>query len=105
MRTERAIELARELFAAALGRVFEVWELDGYIGNDSIMLVAQDEPFVVRVVHTSDDDVTRHDYEWLDPYWNVELVEPHWDAVVGGELVRSTWIYGPSAYVQEEHRP
>lgn len=91
-------------FTRVHGTVIEVTELDGYIGDDSVVLYApKGRPFRVRVTDTNVQDILRWmDRHHLDPFWDVELVEDHPDAYVDGEKIRSTWVYGHGYFTSDD---
>ena len=73
MNQQEAIEAARADYAKVVGTIIEVTCLLGFSGNDSCEWYF-DEPIQVLVVPTDDSDVTRDCYEFIDPYWDVHLV-------------------------------
>lgn len=75
MTLEEATELARADYAKALGTIIEVGELYGYVGDDSEEWFFT-PPIRVLVTETSDDSVTRVCDEFVDPIYEVELIEP-----------------------------
>ena len=78
-------------FTRVHGTVIEVTELDGYIGDDSVVLYApKGRPFRVRVTDTNVQDILRWmDRHHLDPFWDVELVEDMIKAAVGVAVGKS----------------
>ena len=76
-----------------LGKVVTVDRLQCYLHDDSKDLDCGGVPFVVRVTPTQDEDIKHWNDEYLDPYWNVEVVEPH-PALPEG--FTSPWIDGPT---------
>lgn len=88
-------------FADAQGKYFLVSSLCGYVGNDSVDLTC-DPPILVKLTASSrKDDILHWNGDWLDPYWNVELITPR-PAYL--KEVRSTWIDGPSHNVHTRER-
>lgn len=85
-------------YRAALGTIITVKMITGYNdSDDSIDIDGIDAR--VRVVETPEDDLYHWVDEYLDPYWNVELVEPI--AEVAG--LRSLWTFGPSYRLTPNH--
>ena len=79
-------------YEAILGRIILVLELTGYKDDDSHDF-RMDPPVKARVVRTREDDLFHCvDKEWIDPYWDLELVEPH--PRLEGYI--SFWMYGTS---------
>jgi hypothetical protein len=61
--------------------------------DDDIAEFSCDPPARVRVMETRKDDIDHWtDSEWCDPYWDVELVEPH-PSLDGAS---GLWVYGIS---------
>lgn len=88
-----------EIEAAALaehesmvGKILLASVVDGYEDDDNCRDFACDPPARVRVMRTARESVLHWNDDWLDPYWDVELVEPH--PVLKG--VRSMWVFGTS---------
>lgn len=82
----------KEDYKAVKGRVILVSELYGYINDDSRDFVVTPRA-KVRVVNTSDDSLFhQNEKDWIDPYWELELVEPHREL----NEARSLWMYGTS---------
>lgn len=84
-------------FAAARGRILLATEVSGFRGSDSVEVYC-DPPARVRVVATPKGDVLHRNDGWLDPYWNVEMVDAH-PALEG---VRSLWVFGKSYHSNGE---
>jgi hypothetical protein len=74
MTEQEAIEKARADYASVVGTIIEVPSLCGYSGEDSCEWY-YDEPIRVLVLPTADGDVTRTCDNFVDPYWNVEVIE------------------------------
>lgn len=90
-------KLALREHADAIGTVIETTELMGCIGSTTGVdfIATADTPFKVRVLPTSWEDVCHWVDEWLDPYWDVILEEPHPNVPAEAQS-RSLWIFGPS---------
>jgi hypothetical protein len=89
-----ALARARADYQAALGTIIEVRTLSGYVGDSDIQQDYDgDQPFMVRVLATADDDLHHVNDDWLDPYWNVEVVSPDVN-------LRSCWTFGPSYHIE-----
>jgi hypothetical protein len=86
---ERYNEIANQEFKAHLGKLLKVEYLCGYSDNDSADVACE---AIVRVVPTPETDILHWNDEWLDPYWDVELIEGDERA----RSLRSIWIDGPS---------
>jgi hypothetical protein len=97
----RAIEKeALSQFNRHVGRRFAVTELSGYIGNYSHNLILENTA-IVRVVKTDKAAICHWNDEWLDPYWDVEMIHGH----IRGLPPTSCWIDGPSAIALWVDRP
>lgn len=86
---ERELEaLALADFAEHIGVAIKVETIFGPNGD---CFAPPTQSFTVRVVSTPEDDLCHWNDEYLDPYWNVEVLDncgvatPDWP-----------WIYGPS---------
>lgn len=110
MTLEEATELARADYARVLGTIIEVGELYGYAGEDSAEWFFN-PPIRVLVTKTSDDTVTRVCDEFVDPIYEVEVIEHllkpehRRDIDLSGfaddinslpKDARSFWVYGKS---------
>jgi hypothetical protein len=80
--------------AAHAGQIILATVVTGYNEHDDSVEVFCDPPARVRVCKAVREDDLCHwnDHEWLDPYWDVDLVEPH-PALAG---IRSMWVFGQS---------
>ena len=58
-------------------------------------------PVRVRVTNTDQRDITRWNNEFIDPIWNVELVEPSEELKNG----RNFWVHGISYSINGEVQP
>ena len=78
-------------FKAMVGEIITVTSVTGYDDHDN----SQDfyGEFKVKVTSTPESDIRHWCDEFLDPYWNVDIVEPVPDVLKG---CRSFWTYGPS---------
>jgi hypothetical protein len=83
-------------FRSMCGKVIYVKAIYGYVGDDSHDVYIEDgDPWIlVRITSTDESDVCHWNDEWLDPYWNVELLIEDHPAIPEG--FRSTWIHGKS---------
>ena len=98
---EEMEQQARDELQRVVGRRFRVSMVFGYRGEDSVELFL-DLPVMVRIEPTSDADICRWcDAEWLDPCWNVEILETR-PELVG---LRSAWVYGGSFSMSGERDP
>lgn len=88
---EEAETKALERYRSLVGKVVEIEWVQGYIGDDSGDFKC-DPPAKVKIVETDKDSILHWNDEWLDPYYDVELVEPHPKLAEA----RSLWIYGES---------
>jgi hypothetical protein len=116
MTQEEAENLARADYAKALGTIIEVGELYGYVGDDSAEWFFS-PPIRVLVTKTDDDTVTRVCDEFVDPIYEVELIEHllkpehrrDGSSTTGtrGALpanARSFWAYGKSYEFEKKKR-
>lgn len=81
--------LALGEYLQAVGRVMLVRVAQCMVGADS-REVLFDPPARFRVTRTSREDLCHWNDEWLDPYWNIEPVDPV------DHDGRSWWVHGPS---------
>jgi hypothetical protein len=88
MTFHEAVALAQADHAAKVGAVLTVDFLVGYIGDTDVQ-TEHYGPTQVRVLPTATEDLKHSVDDWLDPYWDVEVL----DASLN---LRSAWIYGPS---------
>lgn len=86
MTLDEAITKARVDFANVVGTVIEAPTLYGYSEEDSHEW-HYDEPIRVLVLPTRDEDITRVCDNFVDPYWDVEVVE----STLKPEAQRFTW--------------
>src|SRR3972149_2024944 len=95
LRRFKGFELAWKDVKADYGRIkgrpILVSELTGYRDDHSIDF-GLEPPALVMVAHTSDGDLSHQVDQWLDPYWNLTLLEPH-PQLKG---VESLWMFGTS---------
>jgi len=118
MTQEEAESLARADYARVLGTIIEVGELYGYVGDDSCEWFF-DPPIRVLVTKTADDTVTRMCDEFIDPIYDVELIEHllkpehRRDLDLSGFAdefdilptdARSFWVYGKSYEFEKKKR-
>jgi hypothetical protein len=79
-------------FQRVVGKMFWAYDLHGYSGEDSIDVDLKGEPVLVRIDDTDVDSILHWNGEWLDPYWDVEVLTP----VPEVPGLRSCWIHGHS---------
>ncbi len=62
-------------FRSVVGRTLRVQHINGYVGNDSVSwcLIV---PLRVRVLPMSREAILRWNGSWLDPFWDVEIIDP-----------------------------
>ena len=91
----QADRTALALFDEVRGRIALVTHLMGYIGDDSRdFYTTEDNPFRVLIREdTREDDVLHQVDEFIDPYWDVELLNKHPEVPSDA---RSFWVFGPS---------
>lgn len=77
------------------GCILLVHQLTGYQDDHSIDFDLR-TPAKVRVTATPQSDLFHQIDDWVDPYWNLELVEPHPEL----EGIRSLWMFGHSYSVK-----
>lgn len=78
-------------YEAMLGKEIFVSELTGY-KDDAQEDFILNPPVKCRVTKTNRTDLLHDCDHWMDPYWNLELVEP--DPRLEGYT--SLWMYGTS---------
>lgn len=100
LRYRNAVKRAKEDHAEHVGRVLRADWVNGYRGEHSAEVRCV-PPALVRVLPTDADSLARDTGDWLDPYWDVELVVPH--PMLEG--LRSLWIYGTSYPLYEDREP
>jgi hypothetical protein len=86
---------ARADHAALVGKIVLADQLQGFFGEDS-GYITLGSPARVRIRHSEESDVVRwmdsSRGDWLDPIYDVDLVEPHPQL----EGWRSLSVYGTS---------
>ncbi len=92
MTRDEAYAKARAEFAAALGTIVHPAYVYGFAGEDSTDALT-DGTVALRVIATPQEDLEHTVDGWLDPYWNLEVVEDPEDLLAG---MRSLWTHGPS---------
>ncbi len=89
-----AERLARQAHAGAVGTIIRVGYVMGYQDDGSHEFYAPaGETIAVRVMPTDDQSLTHWNDEFLDPYWDVELVDRPEFIPAGAD---NFWIDGPS---------
>ena len=85
----------RDEFAQVMGRVILVKDLEGYVGDAESQSLTLTTPVAVRVTGPSkpQDGLYHYVDEWLDPYWDIKVLEPHPEIPEG---FRSSYMYGHS---------
>jgi hypothetical protein len=86
MTLDEATAKARADFASVVGTIVEVPTLYGYSGDDSYEWHF-DDPIRVLVLPTRDEDIARIQDNFVDPCWDVEVVE----SALKPEAQRFTW--------------
>ena len=81
--------IALEEYRQSIGKLFRCGYLCGYNGHDSDDVACD---VIVRVAYTDLQSIIHWNNEWLDPYWDVELVH----VISGKPPEGSYWIDGPS---------
>lgn len=96
MRTrEEILKQATADLEAALGKTMLVTVLTGYSDkNDDSCEFYLKTPAKCRVLESSRKSLDHWNDGWLDPYWDLELIEPH--AELSGH--RSLWTFGSACY-------
>lgn len=92
---------------AHVGVVLLAYWVNGYVGDtDEQRDVRFDPPIRVRVLPMRPNEGLLHYCdEFIDPYWDVEIVETQHPALPAGGL-RSCWIFGRSINTKTgEHVP
>jgi hypothetical protein len=80
-------------FEEVVGKEVLVESLTGYKDDDMVELYDLNPPALCRVTKTSKGDLLHQcDRRFVDPYWNLELIEPH-EKVNG---LTSLWMFGAS---------
>ena len=101
--TEEELEKwAFEDYAEVLGKPILVSELTGYVGDNNVDFNL-DPPAKVRVVSTSADSIRHWNDDWLDPYWELELLEPH--PQLARFSARSLYMFGDSYSLDGKYQP
>lgn len=108
------VERARADYRAHLGKTLLVSQVRTFDEADNHVWITCEPPARVRVIDTPDDAIARGDGEWIDPYWAVELVEPHpelspyahrllevdgfsYEVASGNRHDLETWVLAPEA--------
>ena len=98
-RTEMEFKAMAE-YQEVLGKTVLVRLVSGY-KNENCDDIACDPPAKMKVVATCERDIKHRVYDWLDPYWNVEIVEPHPTL----KDVTSMWVFGTSYRANGDVQP
>ena len=99
MTKTQAIEWALDDYRRVAGRVLQARSITGYIDDNSVDIdVPHDQPPLrVLVLPMDQSGILHWNDEWLDPYWDVDLVEPHPSIPEG---FRTGWLHGTSYNVK-----
>ena len=88
-------QLALQDHARHVGKVVMVRELTAYPGtSDDSQDFVFDPPLAVRVLPSSSKEVIHWVDEWLDPYWDVEIVDTAHPNLPDG--LEHPWMFGIS---------
>ena len=94
--SEEAVNNAMLDYKTFLGKPVMPTIISGYRGDDQID-VQVDGKVIVKVVETSADDIAHWNDDFLDPYWNIEIIDDPQGLCEG---LRSAWIFGRSYQVK-----
>lgn len=84
---------AQRDFDAHKGRILLVNVVTGYNSADDSVDILLNPPARMRVcLKINNEDLQHWVDNWLDPYWDVDLIGEH-PALAD---IRSMWVYGPS---------
>ncbi len=89
---------ARADYQNVLGTILRPDWLAGYEEHDSVDYHVKGQ-VAVRIVATKDEDVLHFVDDYLDPYWNIEIVNDPAGLTANG---RNFWIFGTSYRVEKE---
>lgn len=102
MLTKEELEAkARADYASHLGKEVYVKAISGWLGHAKTLDIVLDPPALVKVGETDDGDVARWMDDWLDPVFDVTLVQPHPQL----KDMEAFWIYGTSYHADGTERP
>ena len=85
-------------YAGALGTVIAPEWVYGYRQDDAVDIAACGK-VQVRVIKTAPTDILHWSDDYLDPYWDVEVVSDPENILRGAS---SLWVHGPSYRVAED---
>lgn len=100
MTREELEKLAIDDYKQVLGRPIFVLELHGYRDGCSLD-IGLDTPAKVKVVKTDEQSILHWNGDWLDPYWELELLKPH--PTLAG--IRSLYMFGDSYSLDGKMQP
>ncbi len=105
MTLQECEELVLREHAGHAGKILLVSRLTAYLGDtDDQGEFSFDPPIRVRVEPEADKTAITHQVDdWIDPYWDVEIVETN-HPQLPKEGLRSAWIFGPSINVKTGER-
>ena len=94
-------------YEEVLGKEIFVSEFTAYINNDSIDFNVS-PPVKAKVVKTPELDIIHLNSEWLDPYWNIEILEippAVWAKHPELEKITSAYMFGDSYSIDGKYQP
>lgn len=100
MTREELEKWAIEDYEKILGATIFVSGVTGYVDDNTVDFDLA-KPAKMKVVETSRDSILHWNSEWLDPYWELELVEPHPEL----QGIRSLWMFGDSYSLDGKYQP
>lgn len=100
MTREELEKWAIEDYEKILGATIFVSGVTGYVDDNTVDFDLA-KPAKMKVVETSRDSIIHWNSEWLDPYWELELVEPHPEL----QGIRSLWMFGDSYSLDGKYQP
>jgi len=98
---------ALEDYKKVVGKTFFVQEFSAYYMDSSIDF-SLEEPLKVKVVKTPEMDILHWNDEWLDPYWDLEILKiPEQMLVDHPKLkeLRSPYMFGDSYSLDGKIQP
>jgi hypothetical protein len=94
-----AVRRAHADFESARGQIIPVLWVMGYDDHDNSVERGADpgNPFKVRADATNQSSIEHFNDEYLDPYWDITIIEPRPEL----DGIRSCWMWGKSYRVRE----